>query len=237
MSGTFPGNAAAAASPGATGRPRTRGAGVVIRVPCIVLCAAFTLATPPAAQERAWSVDASLGVGPDAGRGALSAWREVLKAPLKARLSAGLRASLYVAMSSAFENRDAVQDELQSRLDIDPGVAGANVAVGVELPLGPVVLGANLDLLGIAAGSRWTRAALEGTPETLSYFLYGSADRGALNSEYYVLIGLRPSLALRIGASHYVTNYLVTNTTASGRPRARYQRFETVPFAALRLRL
>ena len=42
---------------------------------------------------------------------------------------------------------------------------------------------------------------------------------------------------LRVGLSHYVTNYTVTDTAASGAPSSRYQRFETVPFFAVAVRL
>ncbi len=116
-------------------------------------------------------------------------------------------------------------------------VAGANLAVGSELPLGPVSLGANLELVGLAIGAQWHQGSLQGEPQTVSLFRYGAADLGALNSEFYFLLGLSARLAARAGLSHYVTNYAVTNTAAAGGPTARYQRFETVPFAALRLRL
>ena len=182
-------------------------------------------------------MDASIGAGGDAGRAAISVWRRVLSAPFNARISLGLRASAYVAMSSPYQNRGAVQGQLVPKLDIDPGVVGANVAVGAELPVGPVAFGADLDLLGIATGAEWRQGSLRGEPETASYFQYGAADHGALNSEFYLAFRVSARLALRAGASHYVTNYIVTDTASATSPSARYQRFETVPFVALRVRL
>ncbi len=204
-----------------------------------LLCAVAVVAVPcPApAQGRPVLADVSIGAAGDAGRAAISVRRQVLSAPLNARISLGLRASAYIAMTSRYQNRDVVQAQLVPTLDIDPGVFGANVAVGAELPLGPAALGADLDLLGVAAGARWQQGSLQGEPETASYFQYGPADHGALNSEFYLALRLSARLALRAGASHYVTNYIVTDAATAGRPSARYQRFETVPFVALRVRL
>jgi hypothetical protein len=138
-------------------------------------------------------------------------------------------------MPTPYRNRGTVQGNLTPNLDIDPGVVGANLAVAGEVRFGPVVLGANLDLAGVGGGAGWRQGDLEGKPETASLFRYGTADRGALNSEFYGAFHLSSRVALRAGASHYVTNYVVTDAAAAGRPSARYQRFETVPFAALRV--
>jgi hypothetical protein len=140
-------------------------------------------------------------------------------------------------MASPYRNRETSQAGLTPTLPIDPGVVGLAAGVAGELPIGALALGANLDLVGVSAGARWTQGDLRGEPETASYFQYGAADHGALNSEFYVALRLNPRLTIRGGLSHYVTNYVVTDTGAAGQPSARYQRFETVPFAALRLRL
>ena len=41
----------------------------------------------------------------------------------------------------------------------------------------------------------------------------------------------------RAGMSHYVTDYTVTDRVAPGRPSSRYQKFQSVPFVAIALRL
>ena len=74
-------------------------------------------------------------------------------------------------------------------------------------------------------------------PQAAAYFLYGSADRGALNSEFFLSGRVAPRLWVRVGISHYVTSYAATEAAGPDGPASRYQRFETVPFAALRLRL
>lgn len=191
----------------------------------------------PALAQAGLVADASVGAGGDAGRAALSVWRTVLRGPLRARASIGLRATGYVAMATPYQNRGTSQAGLAPTLAIDPGVIGVAAAIAGDIPVGPLSLGANLDLVGLATGSRWTQGSLEGEPERISLFQNGPADRGALNSEFYVAFRLGARLVIRAGASHYVTNYEVTDTADAGRPTARYQRFETVPFAALRLRL
>jgi hypothetical protein len=95
-------------------------------------------------------------------------------------------------------------------------------------------LGANLDVLGAAVGPSRRSGARTANPQTLSYFAYGTNDHGALDSEFYLAARLRETVDLRAGLSHYVTNYIVT---APGEPDARYQRFESTPFLAVRWRL
>jgi hypothetical protein len=204
-----------------------------MRVLAVVL-ACTALPVPGLAQARL-TIDASVGAGGDAGRAAVSVWRTVLRGPLRARASLGLRASGYVAMASPYQNRGTSQAGLAPTLAIDPGVIGVAAAIAGDIPVGPLSLGANLDLVGLSAGSRWTQGSLEGEPQRISLFQNGPADRGALNSEFYVAFRVGARLVIRAGASHYVTNYEVTDTGAPGRPSARYQRFETVPFAALRI--
>jgi len=100
-----------------------------------------------------------------------------------------------------------------------------------------VALGANLDVIGVATGPTRTAGSLSEKPQAFSYFRYGSGDHGALNSEFFVSLRVAPRVRVRGGASHYVTNYTVTDTAAVGAPRSRYQKFQTVPFIAVRLQL
>ena len=59
----------------------------------------------------------------------------------------------------------------------------------------------------------------------------------ANDSEFFVSLRVAPRVRVRGGASHYVTNYTVTDTAAVGAPNSRYQKFQTVPFIAVRLQL
>ncbi|MEO8450125.1 MAG: hypothetical protein ABI647_10070 [Gemmatimonadota bacterium] len=119
---------------------------------------------------------------------------------------------------------------------IDPAVFSVNLAVSGELALARrAAVGANLDVVGVATGPTRSAGSLQATPQTVSYFRYGSADRGALNSEFF-LAGRVPSrLWVRLGVSHYVTDYTVTEAAAPNAPGSRYQKFQTVPFVAVRL--
>ncbi len=88
---------------------------------------------------------------------------------------------------------------------------------------------------GVATGPTWTAGSLSEKLQGLSYFRYGSGDHGALNSEFFVSLRVPPRVRVRGGASHYVTNYTVTDTAAVGAPSSRYQKFQRVPFIACRL--
>jgi hypothetical protein len=196
-----------------------------------------TAALGPAAlgaQTRTIALDASVGFRSGAQRAAVSAWRDIARLPLGVRLGLGLRVSPYSGDPVAYANRDSVQGALASSLVIDPGVVAINGAIAGELPLGTVSIGANLDLVGVSFGPTRRMGALEAKPEAASYFQYESADHGALNSEFFVAVRLSRLLQLRAGLSHYVTDYLVTDTGATGNPTARYQKFQTVPFVAVR---
>ena len=91
----------------------------------------------------------------------------------------------------------------------------------------------NLDLLGVAFGAGRTVDSLEATPATFSYFAYGHADRGSLNSEFYLVGGVSEGVELRGGLSHYVLGYEIVSTAGS---EGRYQRFNDALFLAVRLR-
>ena len=132
----------------------------------------------------------------------------------------------------------ATQGNLAASMAIDPGVFGVNVAVFGEVDVvGPLSLGANLDVLGLAAGPTRTIGSLEAKVQTVSYFLYGANDHGSLNSEFFAAVRVAPRVMVRAGLSHYETSYVVTDHGSSGSPSSRYQKFLSVPFVAVRLRL
>lgn len=201
------------------------------------LCTA-TLAAPLAAQLSPISLDASVGAKGGAQRAAVSVWYPVIHLAGRLRLGLGARVSSYRGDPIEYTNRGTVQGSLASTVSIDPAVYALNGAVFGELDLtNRVALGANLDVIGVATGPTWTAGSLSEKPEGLSYFRYGSRDHGALNSEFFVSLRLAPRVRVRGGASHYVTNYTVTDTAALGAPSSRYQKFQTVPFIAVGLRL
>jgi len=209
----------------------------LIRLVCLTALCGAKLGAPLTAQVAPRALDMSVGARGGAQRAAVSAWYPVVQ--LAGRLHVGVlaRVSAYGGDPIAYRNRGTVQGALASSLIIDPAVYALNGAVFGELGLlAPIALGANLDLVGVATGPTRTAGPLTMKPQALSYFRYGSADRGALNSEFFVSMRVAPRLRLRAGLSHYVTDYTVTDTGASGAPGSRYQKFQTVPFVAVTLR-
>ena len=194
--------------------------------------------TSLAAETRSLMLDASVGAKSGAGRVAMSVWYPVFDHKGHVRLGIGLRASAYGGDAAEYVNRDTAMGRLVPQLLIDPSVYALNAAVSGEVDIVRWLgVGANLDVLGLAAGPTRTEGPLEAKVEAGSYFLYGRSDRGALNSEFFALFGVTPRVTIRAGVSHYVTNYTVTDRAAAGTPDSRYQRFETVPFVAVRVRL
>src|SRR6266852_1073378 len=201
------------------------------------LCAA-TLGAPLAAQLSPISLDASVGANGGAQRAAVSVWYPVVNLAGRLPLGLGVRVSAYGGDPIGYTNRGTVQGSLASTVSIDPAVDALNGAVFGQLDLTNLVaLGANLDVLGVATGPTRTAGSLSEKPQGFSYFRYGSGDHGALNSEFFVSLRVAPRVRVRGGASHYVTNYMVTDTAAVGAPSSRYQKFQTVPFIAVRLQL
>lgn len=201
------------------------------------LCAT-TLAAPLAAQHSPISLDASVGAKGGTQRAAVSVWYPMVHFAGRLHLGLGARVSSYRGDPIDYTNRGTVQGSLASTVSIDPAIYALNGAVFGELDLTNLLaLGANLDVIGVAAGPTRTAGSLSEKPQGLSYFRYGSGDHGALNSEFFVSLRLAPGVRARGGVSHYVTNYTVTDAAAVGAPRSRYQRFQSVPFIAVRLRL
>lgn len=195
------------------------------------LCSlALLLATAPAqAQRIAW--DGSIGVSGDAWRAAATGlWRVEVGRSL--RLGVGARLSRYGGEASSYrspeEDRPAA---LPRRVRLAPSVWGLNLAVeGQVRVIGPLTVGANLDLAGVATGGTRRDSGLTLEPARGSLFRYGDRDLGSLNSEYFLGWQSGSALALRAGVSHYVTGY----RGAAGGASTRYLRFDTVPFLALR---
>lgn len=195
-----------------------------------LLSFALLLATVPAqAQRLAW--DGSVGISRDAWRAAATGlWRVEVGRSL--RLGVGARLSRYGGETSSYRSPDEARPAaLPLRVRLAPSVWGLNLAVEGQVQVfGPVTVGANLDLAGIATGGSRRDSGLKLEPARGSLFRYGDRDRGSLNSEFFLGWEAGHALALRAGVSHYVIGYRGTAGGAS----TRYLRFDTVPFLALR---
>ena len=220
-----------------------RGRAGVSAIKGLVLTSALALVLGPVAlpaQQLANAVDGSFGVGSGFARAAISAVHRIAVVPSRAWLGFGIRATLYSGDPRDFTNRGSQQGGLTASLTIDfPAVYGLNAAVAGDLQLvGLLGIGFNLDLIGVATGPTRRSGAIEAKPAVGSQFRYGPADRGSLNSEFFVSLAVAHGVRVRAGSSHFVLGYEVTDRSGvgvTGAPSSRYQRFFTLPFIAVSL--
>ena len=141
--------------------------------------------------------------------------------------------SYYEGESASFRNQGAISPTLPDQLPIDPAVWGLNVMVSAQARvLGPLAVGANIDLVGVAGGAQRPQGTVTLEPARGSLLLYGDRDRGSLNSEFYVAVPVGQRIEVRGGMSHYVVGYHAQDGATS----TRYLRFDTVPFVGVRWR-
>lgn len=182
------------------------------------------------------TLDLSAGFGSGAGRIAAAGWLPFELARGRVRVALGLRLTGYGGETRSFENREGVQGALAATLRVDPSVYALNGAVAGEVRLGARLgVGANIDLVGVATGPRRAISSVELKPDRWSVLQVGNGDRGSLNSEFYLSLRVSHRVQVRAGASHFVLGYRGTDGAIGSAPSARYQRFETVPFVAVRL--
>jgi len=200
-----------------------------MRLSLVTASLAVLLFSPGLVQAQGWSADLSVGAASDAWRAAVAVpWQ----LPVGERLVLGIgpRVTYYAGDPARYRNRGRTTIALPSRVTLDPSLAGVNLMVLAEVKLVPRVrAGANLDLAGLAAGPSLQVGAAEFTPARGSLFLYGNADRGSLNSEYYLRVAPAAGWSVRGGFSHYVTGY----QGKAGGTTSRYLRFDSVWFLAL----
>jgi hypothetical protein len=200
----------------------------------LVFCACACAPTAASGTDRL-AFDVSAGATQQARRVAATVSYSLFRPARWLDLGIGARVSAYFGDAADYENRDTETSALPSTLPIDPAVYAMNLSLYGEVRLARwAFLGANLDVIGAATGPSRRSDTRTATPQTFSYFAYGTNDHGALDSEFYLAARLSESVQLRAGLSHYVTNYAVT---APGGSDARYQRFESVPFLAVKWRL
>ena len=159
---------------------------MIRRVHAIVLWC--SLWTAPAASAQRIDLDASVGYSSAAWRAAVgSQWR--LRVGSRLTLGTGVRLSYYEGESASFRNQGAILPTLPDQLPIDPAVWGLNVMVSAQARvLGPLAVGANIDLVGVAGGAQRPQGTVTLEPARGSLLLYGDRDRGSLNSEFYVAV-------------------------------------------------
>jgi hypothetical protein len=210
-----------------------------LAVVAAAVVAAAGSAVPLAAQASDPVVDASAFAGQGTRGAAVSGvvrWRL-----FGGRVAAGLGARVtgYVADPLTLRYRGGIATTNGDTLTItDPRVVAVNLLVSGDVRVvGPVGLGANLDVAGLAFGPE--RAARFGTgarPRSPNLFKGGASDLGSLHSEFYVSARVLPRLTVRAGASHFVLGYEVVGAPGSGSDanEPRYNLFRTAPFVALR---
>ena len=178
-------------------------------------------------------VDASIGAGSGALRVSTAAWRPLVSVLDRLTLSGGIRFTSYTGDAGTFTNRGSVSTALPTTISLAPNVYGLAVAAAAELDLlAGLSVGFNIDLAGGALGADQFSGPLRATLQRGSLLLGGTPDIGALNSETYVAWRVLPTLSIRGGTTHFVTNFDVTDRVSGA--SAKYQQFKTVPFVAVR---
>lgn len=183
---------------------------------------------PPLAAQRP-ALDLSGGL-------TSQAWRASVAAPWHTRLGpltlgAGPRLTRYGGDPARYRTHDTPPAGAATRLLVRPDLWSLNLFVLGEVTLaGPVGVGANLDLAGVAEGPSRRVSGATLSAARWSLFRYGDNDRGSLTSEVYLRLEPGARMGIRAGLSHSVTGYRATQGGA------RYLRFDTVPFLALRWR-
>lgn len=104
-------------------------------------------------------------------------------------------------------------------------------------------LGLNIDLAGVGTGASrnasyrasaaTARTTVKASPTAANLFLYGSKDRGSLNSEFFAAWELSDRLTLRGGLSHQLVEYEADRTLSSNTQR--FRSYSNLLFLGLRL--
>lgn len=201
-----------------------------MRPPFLLILAGFSCLAPAPGAAQHLTADLSVGASGSAWRSAATFLYQVDVAR-RAQLGAGVRLTRFGGDHVRYRSVGSRPTGFPTHLDLAPNMWALNLAVAAQLRLhGPLSAGANLDLAGVAAGPTRTAGAVTARPARGSVFLYGNRDRGSLNSEFFLAVRVRNHVGLRVGVSHAVTGYRGTSNSGS----ARYLRFNTVPFVAVR---
>lgn len=103
--------------------------------------------------------------------------------------------------------------------------------------------GFNIDLAGVSAGSDRTATyrasataaptSVTAAPTTSNVFLYGSKDRGSLNSEFFAAWRATERLTVRGGLSHQLVEYKTSRVLTSNTDR--FRQYSNLVFVGLRI--
>lgn len=201
---------------------------------------------PPRYRE---TIDLAVGVGDSRYTGAIS-WNHVYE--WLPRIGAGLGAR-FATFAGAGHNRyttapkGLIDADRVHELDVHaPLTSSFNLQlIGTVRLFRGLEAGFDLDLVGVAFGpgrraiSRSPDPGLAGVQRVnvarFDAFLWGSRDRGQLDSEFFLAWWATDRLVLRAGLSHFVTEYRTERRLDDGNDRFRQSR--TLPFLAVGWRL
>lgn len=191
-----------------------------------------------------WDITAGSGSGAtSASFGALRVMRPV--AYDRVQFGLGLRAT-YVAGDLKLTPAGAknVPVGVIDTLSVASGALMLNVSGHIAFILtSRLQAGLNIDLAGVGTGGSRnatykasTSAAaskVNASPTGANLFLYGSKDRGSLNSEFFAAWALNDRLTLRGGLSHQLVEYEAERTLSSN--TARFRSYSNLVFLGLRV--
>jgi hypothetical protein len=195
------------------------------------------------------TLDLAAGFGDSRYSGAIS-WNHLYE--WVPRVSAGLGARFATFRGAGSNRYTTAPKELIDAgrvhdLDVDgPLTYSLNLQIiGTLRLVGGLELGADIDLVGFAFGPDRDAISRSPTPAfagplrahvaTFDAFLFGARDRGQLDSELFLAWWASDRIALRLGVSHFVTEYRTERSLDDGNDRFRQSR--TLPFVAFAWRL
>ena len=137
-----------------------------------------------------------------------------------------------------------VKHDGPDRVTIDGArLAMINADIHASAKIAPRLEGGfNLDVAGFSFGAHenasFRRSSSDpartvgASPGGGNLFLFGSNDRGSLNSEFYLAWQFSPSWSVRGGLAHLLTEYVIADDL--GGATRRYRKFSNLAFAAVR---
>ena len=215
----------------------------------ILVCAALFAVAPPCVRAQAtsggrvWDFAAGVGDGKSSASASLT-WARATGPGARVLLRYGVRSTwamgdLELTAAGAHDVPAGVVDTLRVR---NAGALMVNVVGGIGIRLAPRLEAAmNIDLTGFGVGGERTaeyrtsptaapsdeRAA----PSGANLFLYGSKDRGSLNSEFFAAWRARDRVVVRAGLSHLLTEYSATRMLTSN--TRRFRQYSNLLFVAV----
>lgn len=215
-----------------------------------VLAPGPSLRAQPTSERFTKTLDAALGFGSTARTGALS-WNLLygIGSSRRAKLGLGVRFASFAGKDAvAYTTADAalIRDGRINTLRVsDARTNSLNVAFQVKYQLTDrLEAGFDIDLIGAGFGSARTgsyastRAALAGPqPADASSFNNlrgGKPDRGQLDSEFFLGYWLSERWGVRVGFSHFLSEY--TTVAALDFGNRRYRHSANLGFVALSFR-